>query len=458
MKKLSYLIVIVLISSLVLTGCLLSNVGQVPASQQSGISDIVKNGDGSLGNVNLTSSGVTDSGHFPEIWDLTACDMTISFTYYANNLVDDDPDLNDPWGNGGDHAWAQMGIRQIGYGDFNPTFGSEGAGIWLATDYHEKWVEDPPESGNWVQALHNTFELDPPGSPTLDLDDKLILQKAGGHGEGDYNLPSAPPAPGNNHRVWWDRDGVDPWQNGATANTNGIYNVVIKLHATTVTSGTAYMTIKGLDQGFETDGNWNTIELTPAGMTFTGDMTKMQVFYGLFGYGANHSVSFNNISVNGCLTTIEVPIDIKPMSCPNPLNVKSQGVLPVAILGTVDFNVNDIDPTSVKLEGVTCIKWAVEDVTTPYEPLGIPNCLDCSTNGPDGFLDLILHFNTQEIINKLENENLSTGDIDLLDIVTISASAINDGDCVLLTLTGNLFNEAPIIKGEDSVLILKKGK
>ena len=45
MKKYSYLIVIVLISSLVLTGCtLLSNVGQVPTTGQSGISYLVKNG------------------------------------------------------------------------------------------------------------------------------------------------------------------------------------------------------------------------------------------------------------------------------------------------------------------------------------------------------------------------------------------------------------------------------
>jgi len=42
MKKLYYLIVIVLISSLVLTGCLLSNVGQVPATEQSGISYLTK--------------------------------------------------------------------------------------------------------------------------------------------------------------------------------------------------------------------------------------------------------------------------------------------------------------------------------------------------------------------------------------------------------------------------------
>jgi len=276
MKKFSYLMIIVLISSLVLAGCsLLSNVGQVPTTEQSVLS---RNGS-PITYDDVTLTGGSQAGHFPEIWDLTACDMIISFTYNANGLVDD----------AGAHAWAELGIRQLGYGDFNPTWQVEGAGVWLATDY--EWSV-------------NTFDPDPVGAPNLDLDDKLILQKAGGHGEGDYNLPSAPPAPGNNHRVWWDRDGVNPWQSGATANTNGIYNVVIKLHATTVTSGTAYMTIKGLDQGFETDGNWNTIELTPAGMTFTGDMTKMQVFYGLYGYGATHSVTFEDITVEGCLAIL----------------------------------------------------------------------------------------------------------------------------------------------------------
>ena len=42
MKKLSYLIVLTLILGLVLTGCLLSNVGQVPATEQSGITYLTK--------------------------------------------------------------------------------------------------------------------------------------------------------------------------------------------------------------------------------------------------------------------------------------------------------------------------------------------------------------------------------------------------------------------------------
>ncbi len=226
----------------------------------------------------VSLSGGFQSGHFPELWSLSACDLTLSATADLNGLSDAV----------GAHAWAEFGVRTLGAPDFNPTFGSEGSGVWLATDY------------DWTAG---TFAPDPPGAPTLDLDDKLILQKAGGHGESDYNLPSTPPSPGSNHRFWWDRDGVDPWQNGETANTAGLYDVVISLKATSATTGTAFMSINGLVQGFETDGDWSTIELTPAGMTFTGDMEKMQVFYGLYGYGATHSVAFRDIEVTGCETT-----------------------------------------------------------------------------------------------------------------------------------------------------------
>jgi hypothetical protein len=158
----------------------------------------------------------------------------------------------------------------------------EGSGVWLATDF--EYVTD-------------TFDPDPAGSPTLDLDDKLMLQKVGGAGEGAYNLPNTPPNQWANHRFWWDRDGVDPWQNDETANTGGIYEIEINLTATSATTGEAYMKINDLWQGFETDSNWNTIELTPAGMNFTGDMKHLQIFYGLYGYGATHSVTFSDITV-----------------------------------------------------------------------------------------------------------------------------------------------------------------
>lgn len=138
---------------------------------------------------------------------------------------------------------------------------------------------------------------------------------------------------------------------------------------------------------------------------------------------------------------IQVPVDIKPTSCRNPLNVKDKGVLPVAILGTEDFDVTQVDPSTVLLEGVAPLRWSYEDVATPYEPyVGKEDAFDCTTDGPDGFLDLVFHFNTQEIITAI-------GDV-------------NDGDVLVLQLTGNLledFGGTPIV-GEDVVVILKKGK
>jgi hypothetical protein len=137
---------------------------------------------------------------------------------------------------------------------------------------------------------------------------------------------------------------------------------------------------------------------------------------------------------------IQVPVDIKPTSCPNPLNTKSKGVLPVAILGTEDFDVTQIDPASVRLaEEVAPLRWSWEDVATPYEPFtGKETCDNCTTKGPDGYMDLTLKFKSQEVVAAL--------------------GAVSDGECVVVELTGNLMEEydgTPIV-GEDVVLILKK--
>jgi PKD domain len=134
-----------------------------------------------------------------------------------------------------------------------------------------------------------------------------------------------------------------------------------------------------------------------------------------------------------------VAVDIKPQSCPNPLGTKDKGALPIAILGSDAFYVSQIDPASVQLEGVAPQRWALEDVAAPYEPLlGKEDIYDCNEAGPDGFLDLTLKFNVQEVVAAL-------GDL-------------NDGDVLVLHLTGNLLEEyggTPIV-GEDVVRITKK--
>jgi len=136
-------------------------------------------------------------------------------------------------------------------------------------------------------------------------------------------------------------------------------------------------------------------------------------------------------------TSLAVKIDIKPGSCPNPLNVKNVGVLLVAVLGTADFDVTTIDAASLRLEGVAPIRSALEDVATPV-PAGSPECA-CTSAGPDGCPDLTLRFDVQAVVAAL--------------------GEVQDGDVVPLMLTGTLREECGgwPIEGKDCVVILSKG-
>jgi len=69
-----------------------------------------------------------------------------------------------------------------------------------------------------------------------------------------------------------------------------------------------------------------------------------------------------------------VEIDIKPDSVPNSINLKSRGVVPVAVLGDSCFDVNNIDPNTVLFAGAAPVKWVICDVND------------------DGFDDMLFHF------------------------------------------------------------------
>ena len=137
---------------------------------------------------------------------------------------------------------------------------------------------------------------------------------------------------------------------------------------------------------------------------------------------------------------ISVAVDIKPGSCPNPLNTNDRGVIPVAIVGTASLDVTQIDPASVELAGVPALRSSFEDVTTPFTPFtGKTNCnTDCATAGPDGILDMVFHFDAQEVIAAL--------------------GPVTDGECIVVKLTGSLLPAfgGTAIKGEDVVIIRKK--
>lgn len=111
--------------------------------------------------------------------------------------------------------------------------------------------------------------------------------------------------------------------------------------------------------------------------------------------------------------TIEVIIDIKPGSSSNPINLKSRGKVPVAILTTDDFDASDVDPVLCRFAGAEPIDWEMGDTDK------------------DGDDDMLLFFLTQE-----------------LDLSTTSTEATLQGE----TFDGLQFN------GTDSVKIVPKVK
>ena len=140
-----------------------------------------------------------------------------------------------------------------------------------------------------------------------------------------------------------------------------------------------------------------------------------------------------------CDCVKKVYFDIKPGSCPNSFNTKSKGVLPVALLGSAAFDVTTIDTETLRVtrEGVTGsvtpTKNSYEDVGTPFEG----ELCDCHDLTGDGYVDLTLKLDSEELVNVL-----------MLDQV--------QGETIPLIITGNLKASAHSspITGEDCIRVL----
>lgn len=152
---------------------------------------------------------------------------------------------------------------------------------------------------------------------------------------------------------------------------------------------------------------------------FYWDGTNFYSFKGMGIYGIND----NGVMVGGSggnayiITRVNEPtritIDIKPGSDPNSINLKSNGVVPVAILSTIDFEATVVDPGTVLFVGASPVKSTMEDVNQ------------------DGDIDLLLHFKTQDL-------NLTQ-------------------DSTEATLTGETM-DGTLIEGTDTVNIVPKKK
>jgi len=140
---------------------------------------------------------------------------------------------------------------------------------------------------------------------------------------------------------------------------------------------------------------------------------------------------------------LEATLDIRPGSCPNPLNVRSRGSVKMAVLGDVAFDVTEIDVDSLALTRADGVGESVYPVTKRGGRTAVVadrstalsgSPCSCQEGGVDGIDDLVLRFSVRQMVRSFELDlvprNTSvvlTLEGDLLDGRTFTAS-----DCVVV--------------------------
>jgi len=134
-------------------------------------------------------------------------------------------------------------------------------------------------------------------------------------------------------------------------------------------------------------------------------------------------------------------LDIKPGSCPNPVSVRSKGVVPTAIVGSDAFDVTQIDVSSVVLtraDGVGGIVTPagrvrghaanISDVATPFTG----ELCDCHNLTGDGIDDLSLKFLTRELVETLDLRSVPRHTFVTLTISgsLLDGSEFSASDCI----------------------------
>ena len=185
-------------------------------------------------------------GNFPELWDLTQGDLTLSYTLDMSQIA------TSGW------AVVEVGMRELGAPNIDPDL----SGGWMQSNYIDGTINPNSLKGNDMHLLSKHGWL----YQTYDAE--------------DANTLITPYWSGANYGFWFDRDGVDQWQadmwgmvDGGTYNTGGVYEIVITYHAIDANTGTMFATINGVHQGLYI-GGWKDAEpeFYPAGRSFNGDI------------------------------------------------------------------------------------------------------------------------------------------------------------------------------------------
>ncbi len=140
---------------------------------------------------------------------------------------------------------------------------------------------------------------------------------------------------------------------------------------------------------------------------------------------------------------VPAALDIRPGSCPNPVNIRSRGVVPAAITGTGSFDAAEIDVDSLVLKRTDGVGGslapirrrsgrigAVEDVTTPFDA----EPCECHELAGDGYDDLLIKFSTLEMTRILELGSEAPGSPVMLTVSgsTLDGTPFVASDCILL--------------------------
>ena len=348
MKKFIYLIVLALILGLVLTGCLLSNVGQVPTSEQNGVAYLTKNPDP---DPNLVGLWHFDEGsEAPTVKDsVNGNDGTV---YGAKTGVPG------KFGNAlsfdGSNDYVDCGNKTDF--EFSGDFSVE---VWVRHSaitnqvYVSKWTGSGSPSQWWLGFYS--------GKACFGVYDGT----AGANLVWGTNI-----ADGNWHHVVGVRSGTDMY----------IYQDSVQIGSATSAIGTAGENVASL-----TIGNFRGTYWPSGWWWFNGLIDEVRIW--------NRDLTYAEITYNYNNSLKNVEIDIKPGSDPNSINLGSNGVVPVAILGSADFDAATVNPLTVtlagagvKLKGNSGNAGSLEDV-----------------NG-DVYPDLVVQVYT-------ENLGLATGDV-----------------------------------------------
>jgi hypothetical protein len=175
--------------------------------------------------------------------------------------------------------------------------------------------------------------------------------------------------------------------------------------------------------------------------------------FGFINWASNYQGSgmfYDNLGFD--LAPLSVNLDIRPGGCPNPINVKIRGVIPVAVLGSADLDVNAIDVGSLQLEGVAPINSGYEDVAAPFAG----DLCGCTEADPDGFVDLTLKFKAQDLIGAItplqHGERVLTLTGTLLD-----GTEIEGLDCMVTVGGGNSAGRPEAVRRDSTSRRLRSG-